>query len=80
MVKMATTKTVNRSFRLTPRVNRHLMAASRYFGCSIGTLISLLFEATRISKLEEGISDDTVDKFYQEVNSYVDAETYLFKD
>ncbi len=80
MVKMTTIKTINRSFRLTPRVNRHVKATANYFGCSVGTLVSLLLDATHISQLEGGISDEIIDKFYKEVNSHADTETYLFKD
>lgn len=77
---MSNTKTINRSFRIAPRVHRHIKAAANYFGCSVGTLISLLLDATRISQLEEGVSDEIIDKFYKEVNTHADAETYLFKD
>ena len=80
MVNMTTPKTINRSFRVPPRVSRHIKAAANYFDCSVGTLFALLLDATRISQLEEGISDEIIDKFYEEVNIHADAETYLFKD
>lgn len=70
-----------RSIRMNARTISRLMAASRYFCCPPGTLISLLLDATRLSAIKNSnIPDEIVSNFYKEVQGYADTETYLFKD
>jgi hypothetical protein len=57
------------------------MLSSKYFGCTTGTLIELLLDATRLAPAtNKDIPEETIDNFYKKVNEVADADTFLFKD
>lgn len=57
------------------------MLSSKYFGCTTGTLIELMLDATRLApSINKDIPEETIDNFYKKVNEVADADTYLFKD
>ena len=78
---MSTTKVITRSVRIDSRAHRHIMAAAKYFECTLGQLMMLLLDANLISKLDDSlIPSDLQKKFYDDLEERIDADTYLFKD
>lgn len=81
MVNMIKPTTINRTIRMLPCTNRHILIAKRYFRCSTGALLELLLDAARITPIKgDHISDEIIDNFYKEINALSDADTYLLKD
>lgn len=78
---MAPLDTTTKSIRVSSRSHRHLMAAAKYFECTVSAMIMLLLEAGLISKLDRSlITPDLEDKFFDDLDDRSAAEDYLFKD
>jgi len=57
------------------------MAAAKYFGCSIGTLLTLLLDASYISELNGiQVPKEVIDNFFKNLNDGAETNNYLFKD
>ena len=83
MAKSTILDTPTRSIRINPTTHKNLLAASKYFKCHAGDMVTLLLNAASIcpiTKNNSKLANETVNRFYKEMSVHSENDTYLFSE